>query len=194
MRGRGLAAVTESPAAAWVSRAIVVIAGLGALTAATVAFVALIRQHPTPGLTFLIVPAVPALIVGQAWTVAVIRSRTAPRPPGAKFTVRSREGQFNPKRFFFGALDSRVSAVLLAGGLTGWLLAMTAFPSLTDGGPAGSHGSCVYTLSNHGSITCVTRGQYQRAGAAEQRFAAGILMFLFCIHVGAAASRRRPKE
>jgi len=193
-KNRGLATVTESTAAPWISRGIVLAAALGAAVSATVALLALARQRPTPGLGFLLVLAIPVLAAGQLWTIAVMRSRMPPRPRGARYATMSRATQWNPKRFFFGALDSRVSAVLLVGALTGWLLAMTAFPSLLAGGPDGSRPNCAHALNNHSSITCVTQRQYEQAGAGEQRFAAGILMAFFCLHVGAAASRLRVNE
>ena len=69
-----------------------------------------------------------------------------------------------------------------------WLLAMTAIPWITRGGPGGSTAQCPFVLSNHGVITCVTEATYLHAGAAAQRFATGILASFYAVHAVVAAS------
>jgi hypothetical protein len=181
-RRPGLSKLTTWGAAPMLSRLIIALAGVGAVTSTLIALAALVLQRPTPRIGFLSVLAVPLVAVGQVWAIAVMQDRTPPR------AFQRGAMPWNPKRFFFGELGGRISAVLLATAAAGWLLAVTAFPGLSRGGPDGSQLGCAYTLMDHGSITCVSLQAYQHAGAAEQRFTAGILMGFFCLHIGAAAS------
>jgi hypothetical protein len=156
---------------------------------------ALIRQKPLNGVTGLLLPAIPTIAVGQLWAIALISLRTPRRTSGGRDRMRaSQASRGNPRAFFFGNLPSRFGRPLLALAFLGWLSAMTAFPALIDGGPAGARDGCPYRLSNHGSYTCVSRQTYEHAGAGEQRFASGILLGFFAIHTGAALGglHRRP--
>ena len=63
------------------------------------------------------------------------------------------------------------SAVVNAGvilGSAGFLVAMTAFLGLRQGGPAEGRPGCEFRLNNKGAETCVDEATYGRAGAAEQ--------------------------
>lgn len=158
--------------------------------AAAVAVVALIRGQPAPHVAFLLIPGIPLIAVGQLWMIAVIQSRMPPRGKVSWSQRPLMPSSLNPRKFFFGSLGARTSAVLFAAAVGGWLLAVTAFPTLASGGPGGHTATCPYVLANHGSRTCVSRSAYQRAGAAEQRFAAGILLGFYCLHCGAAVGSR----
>jgi hypothetical protein len=69
----------SSAPAVQVSRAVMVAAGVGIIIAATIVLLALMRARPQPGLVLLLVPAIPALLVGQLWTIGVLNARM----PGA---------------------------------------------------------------------------------------------------------------
>lgn len=169
---------------------IAVAAGFSGLIAAAVAVAALVRARPAPEVAFLLIPAIPLVVVGQVWAILSIRRSKPPRSPNRWGRRPVATSSWNPRRFLFGSLDTRVSAALLVTAFLGWLLAMTAFPTLAGGQPGGHTATCAYVLSNHGSNMCVSRSAYLRAGAAEQRFASGILLAFFAVHCGAALGTR----
>lgn len=178
-----------------VSRAVMVAAGLGIVIAATIVLLALVRARPVPGLVLLLVPAIPALLVGQLWAIGVLNARIPPEPKAwsqlAAATVRSGKSM---KQVVFGPLPARAAYALKILGFLGWLAGMTAFPALWLGGTNGSTPGCPYQLSNHGSLSCVSLTTYQHVGAAEQRLVAGVLLFFFVFHFALAWSelvRRR---
>lgn len=190
MPDRRLPWILRSPAVPGTGLAISIAVGVAAAFAAAVAVAALIREQPVPHAALLLIPGVPLVAVGQLWMIAIIRSRMSPRA-GRSWSRRPPfPSSWNPRKVVFGSLGTRTSAVLFLAALGGWLLAMTAFPTLVNGGPDGHSATCAYVLANHGSRTCVSRGAYQRAGAAEQRVAAGILLAFYCLHCGAALGGR----
>jgi hypothetical protein len=176
-----------SPRAELVGRFVACAAALCAAGAFVVSFTVLVRGKPLDGAPALLVLAVPTVAVGQLWAIAVINSRLPRRAGGWRDRIRTNRAMSrNPRLVFFGDLPSRLGRPLLALAFLGWLSAMTAFPSLVDGGPAGAGDGCPYRLSNHGSYTCVSQQKYEHAGAGEQRFASGILLGFFAVHTGAA--------
>jgi len=184
----------HAPAARRCGTAIVIAAGLGAATAFVVAVTALVRDRPTPGLTVLVLPAVPVIFVGQLWMIAWMNLRQGPRSGSwreRRRVLKTRSGWTDPRTFFFGPLQTRHANFLLAIAFSGWLLGMTAFPAIANGGPAGAGAGCRYRLESHGSYTCVSERTYQHAGAGEQRFAASIMLAFFAVHTGAALGGRR---
>ena len=169
--------------------------GIGALGAATIGLLALARDMPLNGAAFLLVPAIPVLAVGQLWMIGHMQARIPPVPGGWRMRARGRRRMgLNPIRFFFGDLSKRIAVPLLVVAFLGWLSAMTAFGSISHGGPAGAGNGCAYQLDSHGDSTCVTKVEYERAGAGEQRFASGILLAFFSLHLGAALSGHRHQE
>lgn len=179
--------LARSPKAAMVARVIAGAAGLCAAGAFLVGMAALVREKPLDGVAVLLVPAIPTLAVGQLWAIALITSRTSERPGGWRDRMRAGQATMgNPRAFFFGDLPWRFGGPLLGLAFLGWLSAMTAFPALSHGGPAGAGDGCPYRLSSHGSYTCVSLKTYEHAGAGEQRFASGILLGFFAIQTGAA--------
>jgi hypothetical protein len=97
---------------------------------------------------------------------------------------------------FFEGLPLRQANALLVLAFLCWLTAMTAFPSLLSGNPTSPGPGCQYRLVDHGDYSCVSRSTWLAAGAAEQRFVAGILAAFFVLHLGMAAAelRRRDRE
>jgi hypothetical protein len=167
---------------------------VGALTAAAIALAALVRQRPVGGAVLLIAPAIPLVAAGQLWTIGWVQLRQ-PQRSGSwrrRSLDSAAQGRRNSIQFFFGPLDRRVALGLLAVAFSGWLLAMTAFPSMTDVEPATPGAGCQYQLWDHrGGVTCVPRSAYEHTQAGQQRFAAGILLAFFAIHTGAALGGRR---
>jgi hypothetical protein len=178
---------------------VVVLGSVAAATASAIIVAALIRQRPTPELTALLIPGILTVLSGQIWMIGLMIARQAPRPRG--WRARSRQGlgqqvaSFrSPIKFFFGDLPPSIAGPILSLAVLGWLSAMTAFPSIAQGGPAGSGDGCAYRLSNHGTFRCVSRHVFEQAGAGEQRFAAGILLAFFCLHAGAALGNLRERR
>lgn len=178
--------ILQSPAARWVSGVVVVVATLGASIAGAVGVLALLRGRPVDGVTWFLLPAIPTLLLGQLWMITYGWARMPPRRWGEKQDISW--ATYSPRRFFFGELQRPLSYLLLTLATSGWLLGMTSFASLAHGGPAGSRANCPYVLNNHGSLSCVTQKDYEEAGAAEQRLAAGVLLAFYSLHLGSAAS------
>jgi hypothetical protein len=164
----------------------VALAGAGATAALVVGLTALVRAKPTQGIAPLLALAAPVLFLGQIWLIALARARM---PPGKGWRVQSRTNNVatrGARTLFFGLLPRRFVGPLLILACLGWLSAVTAFPSIAHGGPTNPGRSCQYRLDSHGSTTCVSRETYEKAGAGEQRFAAGILLAFFSMHLGGA--------
>ncbi len=102
--------------------------------------------------------------------------------------------QINPRTFFFPGLPKQAAYGLLGVFFLAWLAAMTAIPSLSEGNPTTGTPGCPWALEDHGTVTCVSHATYERAGAAGERFAGGVLLGFFVIHFGVVTSeiaRRR---
>jgi hypothetical protein len=185
-----------SPTSLLVDKGLVVLDGLAVLISFSLVFSDLVRQRPIDGLALLLVIGIPLLVGGQFWVILVARARGE----GATGTFRerittsmnNRGGQLST---IFGGLPRRaIYGVFILFGL-GWLSAMTAFYSASNGGPAPPGTShCQWPVSNHGVTTCVTHAAYLQAGAALQRFAAGILMGFFVVHLAVAVSETRRRS
>jgi hypothetical protein len=187
---------SRSPTAITIGRLIAAAAGLGAIGALFITVADLIRDRPVHGVGFLVVPVIPMVAVGQLWAIAVIRARTRqgiPSPP-ERLPARTTLGMLSARTFFFGDLPIALGRGLLTVAFLGWLSGITAIPAVAGGGPTSAGDGCAYRLHNHGSYTCVSRQEYEHAGAGEQRFGCGVLLGFFTIHAGAALSglpRRR---
>ena len=188
---------TASPASLRVDRWLAGGAGLAAVVAAVIVVVTVVGGRPLPGVDLLLIPGIPLLGAGQVWAILVGRARMANANGGwrAKMSTQMK-AQGNPRTFFFPWLPKQAAyglpAAFFLGG--GWLAAMTAFPALSQGSPTGGTPGCPWALEDHGTVNCVSHVTYERAGAAGERFAAGIIMGFFIVHCGAAASeivRRR---
>jgi hypothetical protein len=180
----------SSSASLQVDKFLVVLSGLAALTAFILVGADLTMQRPVNGLALLLVPGIPILVVGQVWVIVVQNARS-PKATGP-WRERMRTSVSTPGEQWgrlFGGLPKTLRAGVVAGFFIGWLAAMTAFPSLSDGGPAPATPTCPWPLSNHGVITnCVSHIAYLQAGATVQRLAAGVLAGFFVFHFGAALS------
>jgi hypothetical protein len=178
-----------------VDRWLAAAAGLGAVVAAVIVLATVVGGRPLPGIGLLLIPGIPLLFGGQLWMILVMQART-PRVSGgwrAKMYAQMKV-QRNPRKFLFPGLPKYAAYGLLCGAYLGMLAAITAFPSLSQGSPTSGTTGWPWPLEDHGAVTCVSHATYLRAGAAGERFAAGIIMGFFIVHCGAAASeivRRR---
>ena len=96
----------------------------------------------------------------------------------------------------FGGLRRDLATGLIVLAFSGTLAWATTVPALARGGPADGDATCPYQLAQHSVHVCVSKVEYERAGAAEQRLGAATLLFFFSLHTGAALSgalRRRPR-
>jgi len=191
--------ITNSPESfvidVWLSRvtavALVVAVGM-------VVFTVFVRR-PIHGASVLLVAALPVVAFGQCWMIGVLNARN-PKPPGGwrAQVAQQRRLQANPRKFFFAGLPKAIGSALVVVFFLCWLAAVTAFADLSKGSPTSSTATCRWPVSNHAVVTCVSREAYERAGAAEQRLAAGVLAGFFSAHFGAATSeivrRRRPDK
>lgn len=171
-------------------------AGVCASGALIVAIAALVRDKPLHAADLLVIPAIPVLVAGQLWVLALMGNRT-PRVVGNSRgrTAANLANQMNPRRLFFGALPDWAAYSLLGVAFLGWFLAMTCIGGISSGGPTSPTAGCPYRLNDHGTYTCVSERSYNHAGASTQRFASGILLGFFTVHTGVALSelrRRRP--
>ena len=177
----------SSAPAVQVSRAVMVAAGVGIVIAATIVLLALMRARPQPGLVLLLVPAIPALLVGQLWTIGVLNARMPNDRNGWRQLVAATARSWKcMKQAVLGPLPARAAYALTTLGFLGWLAAMTTFPALWLGGTNGGTPGCPYQLNNHGSLSCVSLTTYQHVGAAEQRLVAGMFLFFFVFHFAVA--------
>jgi hypothetical protein len=190
--------VIRSRSALVVGRAVCLIAGGGLAVSLGLIVYALAAQRQLAGVDWLLIPGVPALAVGQVWAIVVIGAR---RPEnfrrGAMAVGVSDPGGrtwADARSFFFDGLPKRHANALVAIAAVGMIAALTATPWIWNGGEASGTAGCPYRLNDHGVYTCVSRSVYNHAGAGAQRFACGILVGFFAVHLGAAAAelaRRR---
>jgi hypothetical protein len=158
--------------------------GTGAVGALIVGVAALIRDQPVPGVAALAILAIPLLLVGQVWSMALAIARMPRFVGGWREDARARRRL--GIRLIFGDLSRGVVWCLSAVFFLGWFFGVSAWAALSEGGPAGAGADCPYRLNNHGSYTCVSRETYQHVGAADQRFACGVMLAFFAMHTGAA--------
>jgi len=179
----------SSPASLRIDKLLAALAGFAALVAVVVILTDLLTNQPVTGLDLILVPAIPLLAVGQVWTIIVVNAR-GPLIRGTWRTRMATSSAFRGDQLvrFFGGLPQRARVGLFVTFGLAWLSAMTAFPAITNGGPAPPTPKCPWPLSNHGDVTCVSQAAYLHAGASLQRFTAGILAGFFLMHFGVAMS------
>jgi hypothetical protein len=166
-----------------------------ALVAGVVALLALARGRAIPGVGALLIVGAPLLAGGQVWVIGLLAVRV-PRTSGRRWamTVADWRTRQNPRTVLFAGLPAPAAYGIIAVLFLAWLAAMTAFPALSQGGPTHGTPGCSWVLESHGAITCVSHTSYLRAGAAVQRFAAGVLACFYVMHFGVLTSelvRRR---
>jgi hypothetical protein len=129
------------------------ITGVAAAAALVVVLASAISKRPIPGLQFALVPAVPVLIVGQLWTIVVMRrlrrEYSRPRFPGGTIWL------------LFSPLPGRTALGLFVVFAAGWLSSATAPSVLMKGVPSATgNPACPYMFDNNGSVTCISRATY----------------------------------
>lgn len=162
---------------------------VGLVVATVVLAVTVVGGRPIPHAGLLLVPAIPLLFAGQAWSIALINARRA-KPSGS---LRDRmaaqwSAQRNPRTLFFPDLPLRAAYGLYGAFVVGWVAGMTAFPSLSRGVPSPGSPVCRWPLDNHGLFTCVSHAVYLQVSAAGERLAAGVMLGFFAVHFGVATS------
>ncbi len=166
---------------------VALLAAVGALSCVAVIVAALIRQQPTPGLGYLIVPGAVVLVVGQVATLVWMfrarrRDRQRARPGGPV-------GSPSVTSWLTNGLGGGALVVLLLLCVGGALAAATGVP--LEGQPAPATPECAYPLTDRGRFTaCVSEAEYVREQARAQRFVAGVLLCFFSAHAAVALTRR----
>jgi hypothetical protein len=162
------------------------------VASAVVVAIAVLGKQAIPSAAVLLLPAIPAVFVGQLWVIAVLTSRM-PKPAGGWRVRMSAQMQArrNWRTMWLGGLPKAGQYLVMGSFAVGWVAAMTAFPSLSKGNPTDGSPGCPWALENHGSVTCVSHSEYQRAQMGGQRLAAGVMMGFFAIHFGVATSEVR---
>lgn len=167
-----------------------VCAGLGVVVSVAITVATFVRPRPVPGAVYLLITVLPLLIVGQVYATLSIRARRIAEIRRAEPV--SRQGRVrplrDPRRVFFGDLRRDVATVLVMLAGLGVLAALTAYPVISEGGPDGGGPGCPYRLRTSTEQICVSEPEYGRAGAAEQRVIAGVLIGLLSVHMGVALS------
>jgi hypothetical protein len=161
---------------------VIAIAVALALIAATV-----VLGRPLGGIQLLLAPGILLLIVGQVCAIVVMRARRPPRT--SRWLLRGARPRSSGRgnlSSYYGPVDGRISWLVGALCVIGFLSFITGIFFTFHGSPAGAGGGCAYRLSAHGVYTCVSRSTYELAGAALQRMVAGIFLFFYAMHCYAA--------
>jgi hypothetical protein len=156
--------------------------GVGAVIAVAVIITNLVRRAAVPGLAPLLVAAVPVVFAGQVWMIGLALDRFGT----GRVPLRTAMNPWAMWQRLTANPDRRLGVVFIVLVVGGWLTAMTAFPAFEHGDPAPPTPDCRYPLEQHGSTVCASAAEYQRAGAGEQRFLAGILLCFLALHTSAA--------
>ena len=173
-------------------RGVCVATAVGVAVAATILLTNLIRAEKVAGVLGLLFLAVPALVVGQLWAIAVLLARLDRSGPSARGS-RWRINTADPRVFFEGLPPWQAFAVMVVFVLS-WVAGATAFRHLGSGGPTSPAHGCPYRLVNHGEYSCVSRSTYIAAAAAEQRLASGAFLGFFVVQFGVAAAELRRRR
>jgi hypothetical protein len=186
--------ILDSEGAVRVGRGVRVVAAVGVAIATAILLANLIRGQKVAGLVELLFPAIPALIAGQLWGIALLVARWDRAPASDRPRSRWPFNTGDPRRMLFGGLQIWQANALLAVFFLSWIAGATAFRHLWLGGPTSPAPGCRYRLVNHGEYSCVSRSTYLAAAAAEQRLAAGVLLGFFVLHFGIAAGELRRRR
>ena len=171
----------------WLARIVAGADVVAVAVAVAVIVTTVVAGQPVGGVDWLLAPGIALAVVGLVCLVGIGWARRRPgtgrRSPGDVAPQRS-PGQ--PLGRSPGPADRRAARAAIALGVIGILSALTVLIFTHDGTPAGAGGGCLYRLSSHGVFTCVSESTYRLAGAAEQREAAGILLFFYAMYLYAA--------
>jgi hypothetical protein len=165
----------SSASARRINTVVAVIAGAGLATAAVLNVSAVALGRPF-GVAWLLAPAVPVIFIGQIWTILILYGWNR---PGSRRRGRLTLSMLKP---VLTVMPGAVAYGLIGVAILGWVSAITAFPALSSGNPSTATSGCPSPLVDHGAVTCVTHSAYLHAGAAAQRFGAGIVGFFFALH------------
>ena len=142
-----------------------------------------------------LVPAAALILVsGQLWAIAVMTTWRPPQVEGTSARWPRLPGASGSGGFSLRTFSTHLGKPLAYGlegvFVLGWLAAATAFPSMSQGNPAAPTASCRWPLFEHGVTTCVSHAQYLSAGAATQRFIAGVFAGFFAMHLLVTLTQR----
>jgi hypothetical protein len=142
----------------------------------------LIGNAPVSGLRQLAVISVPLVIAGQIWLVVLLRDRFG---PSSGWRRRRSRGLRDMRTFFFGPLNRTLGRTLLVLYFGGLLTVVTAF-AFGHRVVRSPTADCPYRVREHGTYRCLSQAEFDRAGAADQRVFAGLVLAFCCLHTGAA--------
>jgi len=166
-------------------------AGIATLITAVVIVVILVGGAPVPGLSALLILGILLLIAGQFRVMFIVLDRRRQITGSWRGKTLTQRGAWT---LFFAGLPAPVATSFLGLFFLGWVAGVTAATGIGQGNPEAAKPGCPWPLDDHGVISCVSHATYQHAGAAVERFAAGILMAFFAMHCGVLLSevlRRR---
>jgi hypothetical protein len=190
------ASVLDSEGAIRMGRAVCVSTGAGAVVAGAILLANLIHGM-IDGLGLLFVPAIPILVAGQLWAIAVLvaRQKRVDRGEANRWSFRKSPGS---RLFFFEGSPVRQANALTVIALVCVLIVMVSFLQMVayGGGPVSPTRRCQYRLNlvSYGEGTCVSRSTYLAAGAAQQRLPAGVFAFFFVLQFGIAAAELKRRR
>jgi hypothetical protein len=181
--------ITTSPLALRVDHWVARVALICVVICAAVLIVTVFGGQPVPDVGVLLLPGIPILFGGQAWSIAVLNA-LRPKSSGTfrQRLAEQRTASRSPRALFYPDLPQRVSRAVTATFLIGWVGGMSAFLSLGQGDPSPGTPGCPWPLNNHGVVTCVSHAKYVSVSAAGERLAAGIMMVFFAVHFAIATS------
>ena len=168
--------------------ALAIAAGIGTVAAVIVTVTTYVAA--LAGTSYLLVAALPVLIVGQIYSYRAIRARRVEErrtmvPINMQGRVRPLR---DPRRLFFGDLRRDVATTLIVLAGLGIVAVLTAYPAVSKGGLDGGGPGCPYRLRTRTDTVCVTAAEYDQVRAGQQRVVAGILVGFFSVHMGVALS------
>jgi hypothetical protein len=183
--------ILASPLSLKIDRLLFFFDTIAVLFCASIVIHALVWNATLPGVAPLLIVGIPLLAFGQAWMIIALNAR---RPRRIRLGRTRRFGQLGlsgEAPAFFGGLSRREKIIGYGIFFAAWLAGMTAFPSISNGNPAIPSNGCLWPLVNHGIETCVSHSAYLAAGVGLQRFAVGVLLGFYSIHMAFALSELR---
>jgi len=163
----------------WPDALLARLVGIGAAIAALVLVVSVIVERPLPAVSFLLLPGIPLLAIGQ---IRVAGLHVRQRPITGSWLQRSTEQQrikSEERTELIERLPPQTQRAIRIANIVGIIAFATSFIFLLAGDPTQGQGGCPYGLDNHGDITCISQFYYDAIGAALNRLVAStFLLFL----------------